>query len=866
MCAELKAQGLAALIQERDWGGTPLGPRERWPGWLSNTVDTCLGSGFPVALFIGPDHRLLYNDRYAELIGSKHPRALGEPGASIFPEVWETLGAMLESVAAGKGPIRREDFRFHLRRGTASEECYFTFSFSAITDDHGAIHGALCVFTETTAQVIVERRMRTLYGLSSELMRATSGDQVSRACERVLSQNPSDLPFVILYEQEAGSPVNRKAMVGIARDDLELWLGEWASAGLISGWWKIGGLGPKLERLGLTPDRRGNAHVDEAVVLTSASGRGRPGTVLVAGVNPLRPFDMEYLSFLRLVLGQITSALGTVRAYESEKRRAEEMSALEREKSRYSETLRTVLDSLPGTIETFDRDWNYTYANDQALAFFDMAREEVIGRNLWRDWPYFTRTPLYAASMQALSEERPVTVEWFCEQSQRWLETRISPGPTMVSMSTVRIDERKETERIVRSRVREQEAIAQVGNLALLQPDIDVLMRKAVEVVATTLGVPRAAVVEIQRGRGGLLVRVEHGFPDGLKGQRLKSRKSLSGYTLATGKSVVVHDLARETRFSSPSLAAWGVAAGIGVIIAGPDHTPYGVLLALTTEPREFPGSFVPFLEAIANVLGAAIQRRHAEEALARERAQLEMRVRERTQGLRQANRRLRSLSKRLLEIQEQERRHIARELHDEIGQALTIVKMDLYGFDVASANQAMTVRVREDIARLDNLLAQIRSLALDLGLSALDDLGLVAALRSYARRIAERAGLQLTFDVVGDERRLPDHLETAAYRIGQEAITNMVRHARAKNVMIEVRFGSGIVTLTIQDDGCGFNAPAILNATEGASSMGLFGMQERAALAGGALEIRSSAGSGTTVRVKFPMEDTRTMRRRRAV
>jgi PAS domain S-box-containing protein len=222
--------------------------------------------------------------------------------------------------------------------------------------------------------------------------------------------------------------------------------------------------------------------------------------------------------------------------------------------------------------------------------------------------------------------------------------------------------------------------------------------------------------------------------------------------------------------------------------------------------------------------------------------------------GLRSATHRLQRLSRRLLEVQERERRAIARELHDEIGQILTAAKIDLQVILRSPLSGDLPTRLEDNIAMLDRCLHQVRNLSLDLRPSMLDDLGLVAALRWQLERQAERVGFQACLIAEDLPERFDPDLETTCFRIAQEALTNISRHAQANNVEIELRICQPELLLTIRDDGVGFDVDrALADATHG-KSFGILGMQERVALLDGKLEINSEDKRGTIVTVRLPL------------
>ncbi len=243
--------------------------------------------------------------------------------------------------------------------------------------------------------------------------------------------------------------------------------------------------------------------------------------------------------------------------------------------------------------------------------------------------------------------------------------------------------------------------------------------------------------------------------------------------------------------------------------------------------------------------LGAAIEReiREAETRRARRRGERE---------LHEARLRLQALSNRMLQVQEAERRHIARELHDEIGQSLTAMKLSLDALQRRLNDHAALPLAVDITAIADLLLGQVRKLSLDLRPPQLDDLGLAAALNWLVKRHARHEGPLLILDAPDDLPRLDMQIETACFRIAQEALTNALRHAGPETIRIELRLADGRFDLRVTDDGDGFDLSAAQDRALRGGSLGLVGMHERVTLAGGRLDIDARPGEGTEVRANF--------------
>ncbi len=211
---------------------------------------------------------------------------------------------------------------------------------------------------------------------------------------------------------------------------------------------------------------------------------------------------------------------------------------------------------------------------------------------------------------------------------------------------------------------------------------------------------------------------------------------------------------------------------------------------------------------------------------------------------------RLALLSRRLMEVQEAERRHLARELHDEIGQYLTGVSLILGELERRPLDTARAP-LREAHKLVDDLIVRVRDLSLDLRPAMLDDLGLLPALLWLFERFSKQTNLEIDFHHSGVNRRFQHDVETAAYRIVQEALTNVARHAGVSQARVHVSADHHLLSVVIADHGRGFDADTVL-AT--AATSGFSGMRERATLAGGRLSVESGLAAGTRVRAEFDL------------
>ncbi|HWR33454.1 MAG TPA: PAS domain S-box protein, partial [Chitinophagaceae bacterium] len=218
-----------------------------------------------------------------------------------------------------------------------------------------------------------------------------------------------------------------------------------------------------------------------------------------------------------------------------------------------------------------------------------------------------------------------------------------------------------------------------------------------------------------------------------------------------------------------------------------------------------------------------------------------------------EANKQLRLLSGHMEKIREEERAHMAREIHDELGQQLTIMKMDITWLinNIPGMTEAAAKRAEELKEMIDNTVKNVRKLASELRPSMLDDMGLGAAVEWLLSEFSKRSGVKTQLNKPEKEWTLPDSVKTGLYRIVQESLTNVGRYARAKNVIVNMLQKENMFVLAIMDDGIGFDKEAVAAK----KTLGILGMKERTSIMEGTYEISSTPGKGTVVTVKVPLK-----------
>jgi len=213
-----------------------------------------------------------------------------------------------------------------------------------------------------------------------------------------------------------------------------------------------------------------------------------------------------------------------------------------------------------------------------------------------------------------------------------------------------------------------------------------------------------------------------------------------------------------------------------------------------------------------------------------------------------------------IIQAQEQERQRIARELHDETSQVLTSLLISLTLLEESVETQEARERIADTRALAHSTLRAIRNLSIDLRPSALDDLGLLPALRWYVKEYQKKCSIEVEFHATGFKERLPAEMETALYRIVQECLTNTAKHANARRVTIALKEETDGVYARITDDGQGFDYEALLKTPGQERGLGLAGMNERAVLLDGILNIHATPEQGTIIEVSIPLPSVRTL------
>ena len=388
----------------------------------------------------------------------------------------------------------------------------------------------------------------------------------------------------------------------------------------------------------------------------------------------------------------------------------------------------------------------------------------------------------------------------------------------------------------------ESTALLSVLDAELSAASVSALLDQVLQISSQTFGATLGAIL-LRDDEDNLHIHASVGvgtLPEEYDELVIPVGVGFTGKIAQTGEPDILPDLERAPGLLNPLLrdrakSLWGVPLKTpkGKSVPGvSSDTVIGVLVIGFEKPYQWLPTEVELLRAIAD-----------RSALAIERARI-------TEALRQREAQIAELSAHLLRVGEEERKRISRELHDETGQALMVVRLYLGMLEAAAGTRARA-KIRETVGVVDRTIEGLRRIIAKLSPLVLQELGLVAAIRKEAKDLAKTTGVKARVAVSDDVGRLAPECESAIYRVVQEALHNVAKHAKATSVDIQMERQDDIVHLVIEDNGQGMKTVEGWNGR----SFGVAGMRERIAMLGGTLEVQSEPGQGTRIEAIVPME-----------
>ena len=463
------------------------------------------------------------------------------------------------------------------------------------------------------------------------------------------------------------------------------------------------------------------------------------------------------------------------------------------------------LESITDSFYTLDREWRFTYVNQRAKELWGRPHDDFTGKVIWEEFPDGLTNTFGEHMRRAMAEQITIECEGYYAPLGAWRALRAYPSPDGLAVYFLDITERKraeeelhklhqELEQRVEERTRAlQESEERFRIVAQVTNDMLYDWDVITDAVWRSAGFQRVFGAEQDFDYSWW---VDHVHPDD------RDRILAEIQTAFNGDTQTMHC---NYRFQQPT-------------------GDYAIVADTTYLARDEHGKVVRAIGAFTDIT-----------------------ARKEAEAMQQA------LARQLLEVQEIERRALARDLHDEVGQLLTALR-----FSIRRAQRdhdAITEQLALAVELVDQLIAQVRKLSLDLRPLILDDLGLDDALRAYVSRLTQHSAMDICLLIDSLESRPHPLIETSCFRVVQEALTNVLRHAQAQHVEVEVYQHGKELCVSIQDDGVGFDIEEARTAAVRGKSVGLLSMEERVRLVGGDFRLQSAHGAGTTLTARWPMQ-----------
>ena len=509
--------------------------------------------------------------------------------------------------------------------------------------------------------------------------------------------------------------------------------------------------------------------------------------------------------------------------------------------------MRLFVEYSPASIAMFDRDMNYIVASKRYAADYELGDQELVGRSHYEvfpeipeRWKEIHRRCLACAVERAEEDPFPRKdgrTDWVRWEIHPWCQRDGEIGGIILFSEVV--TERKRAEQAIQRRTAELTTLYQSSQRLQKLLSTDELSQEIIELLERNLSYEYGAVLLLEDSTGRLIPFAVAGgsreaeFVESDKAyiasHEPRVGRGITGWVAQHAQTVRLGDVQGDKRY-------YGLRNDIRSEMCAPllaGERVIGVINVETTEANAYAENDQRVLETVAAHISVAIQN---------------ARLLEETRLHRD---RLAELSRRLVETRESEARAIGRELHDQFGQILTAMKITL---DMAGQlpEEAAKKKIQQAQTFAADLLDRTSRLSLQLRPPMLDDLGLIPALTWQVNRFQEETGIAVKFKHSGVEGgRFAAEIDTTAYRVAQESLTNVARHARGTQVRIEVRKRGAEMEIRIEDNGVGFDPQAAL-----ALNRGLGGMRERVQLVGGTFDIESEPGRGARKTIRLPWKE----------
>ena len=789
----------------------------------------CLDSKFPIVIWWGPELRMLYNDAWRPALGTKKDRSrLGAPGRQVWSDVWDTIGPVLESVMNTGKPSWENDQLLLFDRYGYVEETYWTNSYSAIRLSSGEVGGVFSAVEEVTDRVLSARRMKTLREVADQVVLGKNQAEACTLTMQAIKRNPADCPYAMIFLCQG----DRATRVAATFDEdeqipatIDLSLDDpWALKETVRSRTMQVFAAPVYHGLPSAPFGK---KCDRVVSIPVFGPTREVIVTLTIGLSPYRRLDGPYRDFLESLAKNLATNINNARLFDAERSRAEAMSVLA-----------AIVSSSDDAIVSKNLDGVITSWNKSAERIFGYTAEEVVGKHITLIIPPDHR-----------DEEAGILA-------------RLRKGERIDHFQTVRMRKDGTTLDVSLSISPVRDATGKVIGASKVARDITA-QKRAQQAARESeerfrLTFENAAVGIAHVGQDGRWLRVNNKLCEivGYSRQELLQKR----YQDITHPEDLDRDIDSKARVASGVDETYSTEKRY-VRKDGSIAWVYLTVSAL----RDARGKLVHFISVLQDIAvqKAAQAKLHDLQAQTSNLAEkLEGDVRARTAELENRNADLlrqsdlvRELSWRLLRAQDDERRHIARELHDSAGQTLTVLSMNLAQLGKIAAHNsphlvADVKRIEESVQQLHR---EIRTASYLLHPPLLDESGLASALGWYTQGLSERSGLDIDLRIADDFGRIPGEMELIVFRVVQECLTNIHRHSGSKRAIIRIARQPDTVTVRVADSGKGISPKKLGEIQSSGSGVGIRGMRERLRQFHGNLSIDSNE-AGTTVCVTIPL------------
>jgi len=517
-------------------------------------------------------------------------------------------------------------------------------------------------------------------------------------------------------------------------------------------------------------------------------------------------------------------------------------------------SFQAIVDGVEDELLVIDTEYRVIFANSAARNKFLKVTESPIGEPCYkilysRDKP--CTAPLWECPLiKVLESGKPTTVVHPEHGAGTDTYQKVTAYPLRDNSGNIKsvvelrrdVTATKELESQMLRQHHELLALSRVSAALSGLWDLDAILRVGLDNVLNIMNGSIGGILLFDERDQTLYYRVHQGLSTKyVEEMRMQLGEGIAGRAAQSGKALLLDDISTDPRTAHPDLISTeGLKAFISVPLRAKDKV-LGVLNVASKMPRQFTDNDMHLLNSIGDQLGVAIE---------------EARLYER---LRNARERYQKLARQTLMAQEEERKRMARELHDETSQALSGIELQLQA--LIGTIEMSDKKDPEFIARLKKVQSltiqvhgEISRLIADLRPALLDTLGLVPAIRQYAEGSLRPLGIEVSVESKGVDMRLPSELEAGLFRWAQGAIGNIAQHSKAKSARINLTRKNNELFIEIKDDGVGFDVSKITNIEESGRGRGVFSMKERIGLLGGSCGIESKPGQGTVVRGRVPI------------